>query len=547
MKNSRDFLYSAGLLFCITLLSACTGGSGSNNNDNNGVFDIRNYLPFRIVTLDNQTGSLTAGSRVPLVCVIGGSVLGGHGLNCPEYHLHNTISIFGIGGPYNDPNQDFCGHGKLSFATYNALSHRCNFVENASVNLIVNEFAAFNIFIMRLFLPGQTSPDMEVDITTRVNLGGAIPLEEIVGSVHERIEFYGACYKGYNADTGENDYDHLKIVIDYAVLANHYINVTCAPYSLITSALLNIDVSNTFTSARLFTGSRALAPFNLNLGLVNPVTFDVRTYVSAQIALLLANTLTTNYAHAQVFNPQGNETITVDDTTLTEMPETDIDDNLYFADTDYWGVKANALGINLSQTYAELDGSTPDLGNRTLPTISNLDDVGGTHKFKAYFSDTEPVTNRVQKISISKYYSMPPAEVVYSEPKPSYITDGDVVRYDSPSFAGFTLNTTYDPGVVGQELVKTDVRAETFDSMTLTRHKWKTRDFTGSPTIDSTYPTNYLSGTGTTNYAPVGDDVTRLNLSYSDNKEVAMKYSLSSEWPLKDRDYETSIRLQYSF
>jgi hypothetical protein len=65
----------------------------------------------RAVALDNQTGTLAAGTIVCLDRVSGGCIAPQDA--CPGSHLHGAIGIADGGGPFADPNQPACGHGQI--------------------------------------------------------------------------------------------------------------------------------------------------------------------------------------------------------------------------------------------------------------------------------------------------------------------------------------------------------------------------------------------------------------------------------------------------
>ena len=149
MFTETSVIRAVSVFLSLMMLSACPGGGGSSNSGNNssiGVsFDIRDTLRFSAVSLDFSNTGLDVGSNVPLVCITGGSIIGGHGLNCEDPHLHDPITIIDWSGPFDDPNQLFCGHGKVGIVAYKQLDFKCGKLNKPAMQLmLLNKFDSFN-------------------------------------------------------------------------------------------------------------------------------------------------------------------------------------------------------------------------------------------------------------------------------------------------------------------------------------------------------------------------------------------------------------------
>lgn len=561
MTNNRFYSVASFfiLLFSTIVLTGCPsgggGGGGGTSNTGGVTFDIGDVLPFRMVTLDYNTGTLPAGSHVPLACVSGGFITGGGELNCPPPHLHGTIGILGIGSPFSDPNDMYCGFGQVGFTSYNMLSYRCNHVENASLTLIVDEYSAFTLAFVSLFLPGVTTPAQTINITDRLSVGGSIPVEESAGGTYDRMAIYTACFRGFNSTTGENEYVHQKFFVDLNTTFKKYLKLDCTPYANYITSNLNLALSNEYSGGEFRTGGRSMGQIALTAGVNNPLMFDSKPATTRTGMVIGYNLMGGWDGAAFSYDPNAAGNFDANSSTLDALQDTNVDDSTYMGQSDYEGLRIYGKAPGLFQAYYTLDGTTPPAGSRNLPTVPSLGSVGGIHKIQARFGELEPVTNREQSVTINKYSVNPVGGITFNETRANYLSQGDVntVNYISPTISGFTLGLTYDPGITGQDPVKVGVRAETLDSSTTTptRHFWRGDYYAGFSEVDMGFATDYLDdfalNTGITATPPTDAGITQIRLSYSNKLTVAQKYSMYNKWPLAEKEGEVSFRMSYKY
>jgi len=561
MKNNNSQLGTVSFLLPIIafslLLTGCPSGGGGTNNGNDTsntgsggtTYDIGDYLPFRIVTLDHQTGPFMAGDFIPLACIEGGFITGGGELNCPPPHLHDPINILDIGGPYLDPDHTNCGHGEVGFATYNNLAFRCDRVENPSLKLVAEESALFNLVIASFFLPGNTSsiPDNTVDITSRLSMGGAIPIDESAGSTYSRMQLYVACFRGFNPDTGENEYLHEKFFFNLPFAGKRYLAIECTPYANMTTANMDVTLGMQYTGGQFLTGGRSIGSQAVAGNATTSLSFPVKPTEIEKTGYLIAYDVSGWNWAATKYNPQLAASIDTSVTTPEPMQDVNVNDTGYMSEADYMGVKLNVKADGLFQAYYELAPTTPPAGSRVAPVGAGFSQFGGMYRFTATFNDLEGGTGYQRTSSLSKFQSGV-ADVSFTEPKPTYIDSQNDIQYYTPTLNGFQFGITYTPNVTGQELVETSVRAETYDAGSNIRYIYKGNNFGNLTITDMSYVDEYVNYLGLApSLLPTQADVSSIRLTYSDKPEAATNHSLYRKYPLSEREGEISLVMGVNF
>ena len=552
-NNSRFSLFALPLLivFFTLLLTGCPSGGGGNNTNTGDNFDIGDYLPFRIVTLDNQTGPFPAGNNIPLACIDGGFITGGGELNCPPPHLHDSIFILDIGGPYVDPDQFNCGHGQVGFSTFNNLDYRCDKVENASLKLVTEEFTLFNLVVASFFLPGNFTsvPDHTVDITSRLSMGGTIPIEESAGTTYSRMQLYVACFRGFNSATSENEYVHEKYFFNLSFAGNRYLEIECTPHASMTTANVDVTLGMEYSGGVFYTGGRSVGAQMVTGNATTSLSFPVKPTEKEKTGFLIAydvsgwNSLTLKY------DPQVSGSIDTNVTSPEPMQDKTVKDAGYMSDPDYLGIDVKVKAAGLYQTYYSLDPTTPPAGSRVAPVGGGFSKLGGMFKFTGTFNDLESGTGYQRSASISKYQS-DTGDINFSEPKPTYIDSQTDIQFQMTTLNGFKVGLTYTPNVTGQEMVKLSVRAETVDMSGITpiRHIWKGINYGDSSVTDMAYVDTYYNNISVApSLLPTESDVNRIRLNYSDKPTEATNYDMYRKYSLGSREGETSVVLGVNF
>ena len=534
----------AALTFLVLLISSCSGGGGRSNTGNPALDTfLNNFIPHFALFLDNATGSLPAGSIVPISCITGGRPAFPD--SCLSLHMHDTIGINGIGSGFTDPNGPVCGHGVLGIALEGDLSHRCPELDNAQLSIILNQLAMHPEIFLRLIEPNGTS--FVIDLIP-ILFVGLNPIQETLGNTYSSAEIFTKCDRGMNPATGHNEIEHKKTIVDLTDgVQMRFQLADCKPFNRFVMRDLDIFLGNSLiTGGDFYTGRKNTPVMPLTAGITNPLSFDVLDSVTSKSGLVVGFTSTTWQTYAFTYNPQASESIVADSSTLVQVGGSVILDSNYLGDSEYTGIKAFAKADGLFQSYSSLDGFT--VSNRYVPTIPNLGDIGGIHKVRAEFAATETMTLRTQGIKIDMHYIQPPLSTDFGMiAKPPYFSDNDFSTTDDVGGLGFGLGLSYSPGsnFSVYAAYRLDANAETFDSGTTTWHKWSVSNYKSDMSMtDATWPSAYISSNG---FAAMGINLTRIQYRMSDNAVATSMHSLYRGRPLEELDDTVSINLDYKF
>lgn len=537
------------LLLMVIGIASC-GGSSSGGGGGGGSgptpFDILTKIFYRVVALDNATGSLAAGTTVPLVCTAGGSVIPSEG-GCNSDHLHGTISITGIGSGFGDPANMNCGHGRVGDSNFLSLGYACPKVAQQQLALIMTSaVASFLVTYVHFYLPGNntSTPDATVDVQSDLSQGEAIGIADASTGMYDKAVVQTACNKGTNPVTNEIEIEHKTITLSIDMAKSKYLTIACDKYADMVPGGVIVDLDAGVMSADFYTSGRSIGMFPLTAGMANVLNFDDKPYIISRTGFTVASTAMGFKSIKSKYDPFGGETIMASLANFTDMVDRTIDDSAFTGDAEY-GLQVYMKDQGLFKSYFSL-GNIP--GVRMVPVHPNM--TSGTHGIKGTFTNIEGGTGRTRSTSQTFYSRNPTGTISFLYGKANHFGLADFSITNSGTGNGASIDySTYSTGLTGPSFVKGSFRAETLNTGTTpdTRHKFIDVNYASFGKNKLSYSDLYLTAAGATGFAPVDTDATSVRVQYSTDQEHFQNHSMFREWDLGDREGDTSIGVKYNF
>jgi hypothetical protein len=557
--TTRSFRYASWLsaAACAVLLANCGGGSGDIASTGNspaspttpttpgGTGTSPATNSYTAVTLDRQTGTLAAGTVVPLACIQGGTVADPHVNGCNAVHLHGTITIAGVGA-YDDPDPAACGQGKVDIVPATSLGLSCPALAsapqaNAPLSVKFDDPTRFGAIMLQLDASDGTST--VIDMRSAMNPG----VNKLVKTgFNQYVSASLITYCDLGADNaGIDQVQHTKTTVSLTTGQPQQFYAKCTPFGNLAPRQLEVDLASDFTSGAFYTGNGSPPAAQLSPG-ANVFSVSVDPGQANMGGLITGTDSGGNrYATAIQYPTVGTvPAIAATLSSLSLMNLSAVQDGSYLGSGGYQGISAYALAPGLAQSYEQLDGATAS--GRSIHAVGNLAAIGGVHDVRAGFSTLESGSNATQTAAVDQYYLTPPATIAFTEPRPAFFGAGSYSTTDAAN--GFAFTNSYRFGDTSLDPVLLSLTAQTGTGNVL--HTWEVDDY-DAPTaqVDATWPDDYLSAadnlSGTTVPRPAGTDLTQVRYQAATDDAAVRNLDLDPSTSMAPLDKATQAEVDY--
>jgi hypothetical protein len=557
--TTRSFRYASWLsaACAVLLLANCGGGSGdiAASAGNSPTSPTTPTTPggtgtapatntYTAVTLDQQTGTLAAGTVVPLACIQGGTVADPHVNGCNAVHLHGTITIAGVGS-FDDPDASACGQGKIDIAPATSLGLSCPALAsapqaNAPLSVKFDDPTRFGAIMLQLDDNAGTSTaiDMRSAMTPGVNKLVRTGFNQYVSA-----SLITYCDLGPD-NAGIDQVEHTKTTVSLITGQPQQFYAKCTPSANLAQRQLEVDLASDFTQGAFYTDSGSPPAAQLSPG-TNVFSVSVDPGQSNMGGLITGTDSSGNrYATAIQYPTVGNvPAIAATLSSLSPMNLSAVQDGSYLGSNGYQGISAYALAPGLAQSYEQLDGATAS--GRSIHTVGNLAAIGGVHDVRAGFNTLEAGSNATQTAAVDQYYLTPPTTIAFNEARPGFFGAGNYTTTDSAN--GFVFTNSYQFSDTSLDPVLLSLTAQTGTGNVL--NTWQVDDYAATTRVDATWPADYLSTadnlSGTTVPRPTGTDLTRVRYQAATAGAAVRNHDLDPSTSAAPLDKATQVEVDY--